>query len=298
MSKRRVRPILVAHGGAGFVSEDRRDAHVEGVRAAAAAGLEALRSGASSVEAVVCAVAAMENDPQFNAGLGSSLNERGEIELDAAVMDGLSRRAGAVGALPPFENAIRLALAVLEEGRHVFYAGEGAALFAERSGFVRLPAEALTTQRARARLEARRAGRAGEAWAGGTVGAVACDAAGHVAAATSTGGTVGKAVGRIGDTPLVGAGTFADDASCAVSATGVGEGIIRATLASRVGLAVEDGADLEAAVVAAMKAFGERFEGSGGLIAVDARGGHVVQTNTRTMSHAIAREGEDVIGGI
>ena len=127
---------------------------------------------------------------------------------------------------------------------------------------------------------------------------MACDGAGHVAAATSTGGTVGKARGRVGDTPLIGAGTYADDASCAVSTTGVGEGIIRPMLAARVGLAVENGSDLDAAVASAMSAFAERFAGAGGLIAVDARGAFVARTNTETMSHAIAREGEDVICGI
>ncbi len=290
------KPVVVVHGGAGFVSEDRRPAHVAGVERAAAMGLDALLGGTSALEAAVRAVEVMENDPHFNAGLGSSLNDKGEVELDAAVMDG-DRRTGAVGALPPFENAIRIAEAVLREGRHVFYAGEGAALFAERMGLTRLPPRALTTKRAQERLDARLAGAAGEAWAGGTVGAVVCDGAGHVAAATSTGGTVGKARGRVGDTPIVGAGTYASNDSCAVSATGVGEGIIRAALASRVFLAVEDGASLEDAVARAMRAFAE-LGGSGGLIAVDPRGAAIAETNTRTMSYAIAREGEELVSGI
>jgi beta-aspartyl-peptidase (threonine type) len=291
-----VKPVVVVHGGAGFVSEDRRPAHVAGVARAAKVGLDALTDGATPLESAVRAVEAMENDPHFNAGLGSSLNDEGEVELDAAVMSG-DRRTGAVGALPPFANAIRVAQAVLEEGRHVLYVAEGAAAFAERAGFARLPAHALVTDRARRRLEARLAGDAGEAWAGGTVGAVASDGGGHVAAATSTGGTVGKARGRVGDTPIVGAGTYASDDSCAISATGVGEGIIRAALASRVFLAVEGGASLQDAVAQAMRAFGE-MDGSGGLIAVGPRGDHVVKTNTRTMSYAIAREGEEVVSGI
>ncbi len=290
------RPIVVVHGGAGFVPESRREEHVAGTVRAARVGLAALTAGASPLEAAVRAVEVMENDPNYNAGLGSSLNDKGEVELDAAVMDG-DRRAGAVGCLPPFENPIRVAQAALEFGRHVLYVGEGAAAFAERSGFSRLSASTLITERARRRLEERLAGQAGEAWAGGTVGAVVSDGAGHVAAATSTGGTVGKARGRVGDTPIFGAGTYASNDSCAISATGVGEGIIRAALASRVFLAVESGASLEEAVLAAMRTFGE-LGGSGGLIAVDPSGRYFVKTNTRTMSHAIAREGEDVVSGI
>ena len=144
-----IKPVVVVHGGAGFVSEDRRPTHVEGVGRAASIGLGALEAGCTALEAAVRAVEVMENDPCFNAGLGSSLNDKGQVELDAAVMDG-QRRVGAVGALPPFENAIRVAQAVLAEGRHVLYVGDGAAAFAERVGFSPLPPHALIrTARAR-----------------------------------------------------------------------------------------------------------------------------------------------------
>ncbi|MBW2463603.1 MAG: isoaspartyl peptidase/L-asparaginase [Deltaproteobacteria bacterium] len=292
------RGVVVVHGGAGFVPPERRDAHLSGVRDAAATGREALAAGATSLEAAIVAVEQMEANPIFNAGCGSSLNERGEVELDASVMCGATRLAGAVAALVPFPSAIRVAEAVMNDGRHVLYAGEGATVFAERSGFERLAPDALTTDRARERLEAQLAGRVGEGWAGGTVGAVVADAAGQVAAATSTGGTVGKAPGRVGDTPLIGAGTYADDLSCAVSATGVGEGIMRASLASRIAFSASSPEDIERATAAAMEDFAERFDGSGGVIVVTRQGLVVVKWNTVTMSHAIAREGEDVICGI
>lgn len=292
------RGVVVVHGGAGFVPPERRDVHLSGVRVAAAKGREALTDGATSLEAAIVSVAEMEANPIFNAGCGSSLNERGEVELDASVMCGATRLAGAVAAMVPFPSAIRVAEAVMNEGRHVLYAGEGATAFAERSGFERLAPDALTTDRARTRLEAQLAGRVGEAWAGGTVGAVVADAAGHVAAATSTGGTVGKAPGRVGDTPLIGAGTYADDISCAISATGVGEGIMRASLATRIALGASSPKDVEQAADTAMKDFAERFDGSGGVIIVTPHGLVVMKWNTVTMSHAIAREGEDVIGGI
>jgi beta-aspartyl-peptidase (threonine type) len=267
------------------------------VRRAAESGLRALHDGASVLEAAVHAVSILEDDPLFNAGRGASLTADGTVELDAAVMEGATGRAGAVGALPPFSNPIRIARAILEDARHFFYAGEGAARFAEAAGFERLSEDALITEAARERLAARLAGRAGEGWAGGTVGAVVSDGGAHVAAATSTGGTVGKMPGRIGDTPLIGAGTYADDRSCAVSATGVGEMIIRSALASRVFLAMETGDSLAGAVDAAMQAFAE-VDGSGGLIAVSPMGEYVIRNNTETMSYAVAREGDEVIAGI
>lgn len=276
----------------------RRDAHLEGVRRAAAAGLGALTAGASSVEAAIVAVEELETNAIFNAGRGSSLNELGEVELDASVMCGTTREAGAVAAMAPFPSAVRVAEAVMNEGRHMLYAGPGAVAFAEREGFVRLPPDALTTDRARDRLEAQLAGRVGEAWAGGTVGAVVQGREGRLAAATSTGGTVGKAPGRVGDTPIIGAGTYADDLSCAVSATGVGEGIMRASLANRIALGAEAGGPAEAAVDGAMLEFEARFGGSGGVIVVTRLGLVIAKWNTKTMTHAVAREGEEVACGI
>lgn len=286
-------PVVVVHGGAGDVPEDRRAEHAEGCRVAAAEGLRALRETGSALDAVVRAVEVLEDDPKYNAGTGACLTAEGTIELDASLMEGAGRRAGAVCALPPFRSPIRIARAVLEEGRHVLYAGEGAARFALEHGFERADPAAMTTDKARARLEAYLAGRAKSAWAGGTVGAVACDARGRVAAATSTGGMVGKRIGRVGDSPILGAGTWADDAAGAGSATGVGEAIMRFLLTYEVCARLRAGTSAQAAADDAIARFGDEVAGSGGLIVVDVRGGVGIARNTATMSWAVAREGEE-----
>jgi beta-aspartyl-peptidase (threonine type) len=291
-----VTPVVLVHGGAGDVGDGRLAAHEAAAGRAAERGLTALASGGSALDAVLAAVEAMESDPLFNAGTGGSLTDAGTLELDAAVMEGTLRRAGAVAALPPFEHPIRIAARVLEHGRHVLYAGEGARAFAIGQGFAPADPAAMITPSAKERLEAVLAGRASEGWAGGTVGAVACDARGRVAAATSTGGTVGKAVGRIGDSPILGAGTYADDALGACSATGIGETILRACLSAR----AVDRLETEAPEVAAKRAidvFAERFGGSGGIILVDRLGRLGIANNTRTMTHAYARSGKRTVTG-
>lgn len=223
---------ILVHGGAGTVPEASRPHHAQGCREAAAAGAELLRSGAPALEAVQRAVELLEDAPQFNAGTGASLTVRGDIELDAAVMEGTTLRAGGVCALGPFKNPIAVARSVLEEGAHVLYAGAGANAFAVSRGFEQVAPDTLVTPAARRKLEAAIAAGQAANWAGGTVGAVARDAQGQVAAATSTGGTAGKRPGRVGDSPLIGAGTLADDQLGAVSATGWGEGILRLRTAS------------------------------------------------------------------
>ena len=291
------RPIVVVHGGAGHVPPERRDAHARGCEAAAAAGLEVLLAGGSAMDAVVRAVEVMEDDPQFNAGTGGSLTTEGTLELDAAVMEGTARRGGAVAALPPFQYPVRIAREVMRDGKHVLYACEGAVRFAREHGFEPADPEAMITDRARERLRSHLEGRVGEAWAGGTVGAVACDRAGRVAAATSTGGTVGKRPGRVGDTPILGAGTYADDAGGACSATGIGETIMRACLAKAVVDLMATGTPADEAARQAVDTFGARFEGSGGIVVVDRRGRPGMAWNTETMTHAVAREGDPVRGG-
>jgi beta-aspartyl-peptidase (threonine type) len=228
----------------------------------------------------------MESMPCFNAGTGGALNEHGELELDASVMRGRDLRGGAIGALPPFPHPIEIARAVMEEGTHVFYAGEGAAAFAESRGFERAAAGAMITEGAKERLSRVLAGREGVGWAGGTVGAVVRDREGRMAAATSTGGTVGKRRGRIGDTPVLGAGTWADDETGACSATGIGEQILRYNLARaaceqlRAGLSAQEAADR------AIAGFFSRVEGSGGVILLAPEGAPGVARNTETMSWA------------
>ncbi len=277
-----MRALVLVHGGAGHVPEARRAEHVEGCVAAARAGQAALRAGESALAAAVVAVEVMENDARYNAGTGGSLTSDGTLELAAAVMEGRARRAGAVAALPPFPHPIRIALALLEAEGPVMLAGGGAARWAAAHGFVR--SDSMITARARERLARWREGRVRGVWAGGTVGAVAL-AHGTVAAATSTGGTVGKPPGRVGDSPIVGAGTWADDASAAVSCTGVGEPILRVGLART---AADRVAEL-GAQGAAEAALGQLEEhgGEAGLILVAPDGTVGIARNTTTMSWAL-----------
>ncbi|MAQ15527.1 MAG: hypothetical protein CMN30_12120 [Sandaracinus sp.] len=290
-----IAPVVVTHGGAGRVGADRLDAHVAGVARAAEAGLAVLEAGGTALDAAQRAVEAMETDPLYNAGTGGSLTEAGTLELDASLMEGAFLRGGAVCCLPPFEHPVALARALLEDGRHVMLAGEGAARFAAAVGIEASTPEAMITESAKARLEGWREGRVGEGWAGGTVGAVVCDAGGHVVAATSTGGTVGKRVGRVGDTPILGAGTWADDRTGACSCTGIGEAILRFGLARTVCEGPEASAQDAARV--ALRAFEARVSGEGGVIFVRPDGTVGIARNTETMSHAIARAGEATVAG-
>lgn len=283
------RPVVVVHGGAGRVAPD-QPAHVEGCRRAARDALLVLEAGGRALDAAQRAVERMEADPHFNAGIGSALTCEEGIELDASLMEGTGLRVGGVCALPPFPHPIRIARAVLEEGTHVLYAAGGAAAFARGQGFEPAVLEALRTERALRRLRDEGVTPTG----GGTVGAVACDAAGHVAAATSTGGTMGKRPGRVGDSAIPGAGTYADDAAGAASATGDGEALLRAgTTRTIIDLLRAGTPSLEAAR-RALEDLGGRFGGMGGVIAVSTRGEVGVAWNTETMAHAIARSGEPV----
>jgi beta-aspartyl-peptidase (threonine type) len=257
------------------------------VTRAAAAGAEILRDGGSSLDAVERAVALLEDDPVFNAGTGACLDEEGLITLDASIMEGASLRAGAVCALPPFRNPIAIARAVLEDGRHVLYAGEGAARFAVARGFEASTRGAMTTAAARAQWEAARRS-AAPSGAQGTVGAVAIDLRGHVAAATSTGGIAGKRAGRVGDSPVPGAGTYADDEAGAASATGGGEGILRVGLTRGVVEALRRGVPPEQASREGIARLQSRVAGNGGLILVDRAGRLAWARGTASMAWAAA----------
>lgn len=260
---------IIVHGGAGQVTPERHDRLREGVRAAAAAGDAILEAGGSALDAVVAAVRVLEDDPEFNAGRGSALTRDGTVETDAAVMDGEHQRIGAVAAVPDLGCAIALARAVLDRGEHVILAGPAAWRFAEEVGLAPAAPGALVTERARARWRdeaARRGDRSG-----GTVGAVARDRAGHLAAATSTGGIVYKRAGRVGDSPIPGAGTWAD-AHAAISATGDGEAILRVALARGIAARVAAGAELRAAAIAGLQELARITGGSAGVIAVDREG--------------------------
>lgn len=239
----------------------------------------------------------LEDDARFNAGTGACLTEEGTLELDASVMEGAELRFGGVACMPPFANPIRVALAVLEDGRHALYAGEGADRFAREHGFSPADPRSMITDAAKKRLKKVLAGRAGETSSGGTIGALACDASGHVAAATSTGGMVAKRAGRVGDTPLPGAGTWADDHAAAASATGVGEHILRFGLARYACELVRAGVPTQTAADAAIGSFGARVEGRGGVVLLSPRGEAGVARNTETMSYAIARRGKRTESG-
>jgi len=271
---------LVIHGGAGVIerasTSPQKDAAIRaGLEAALNAGSEVLDCGGSALDAVEAAVRQLEDDPSFNAGRGAVFTHEGGIELDAAVMDGRDRTAGAVAGVTATRNPVSLARAVMEKAPHVFLSGAGADQFAREQGLEQVPPGWFETDERRQQLEKVKATRS-EAFdvelKYGTVGAVALDGHGHMAAATSTGGLTGKRWGRVGDTPVIGAGTYADDRSAAVSGTGTGEMFIRAVaghqLADRLRLTGEALQQALDGVLADIESLG----GRGGLIAVSSGG--------------------------
>ncbi len=263
---------IVVHGGAGTWRPDTRVDALAGVEAAVTAGHAVLAAGGSALDAVQAAVIELEDAPVFNAGRGGALDENGEVRLDAAVMRGSDRAAGSVAGLTGIRNPVLAARAVLDEGRHVMLVGRPAVEFARAAGLQTEPAEWFLTERR-------------EHPAKDTVGAVARDAQGRVAAATSTGGTDGKHPGRVGDSPLIGCGTWADDATAAISCTGDGEAIIRIALAHEIdALMRHAGLSLQAACERALAALAPY--GTGGLIAVGALGGVATPFTTQAMPRA------------
>jgi beta-aspartyl-peptidase (threonine type) len=278
-----VRAIAV-HGGAGRESPDGRAPRRAGLERAAAAGWAVLDRGGAALDAAVEAVAVLEDDPHFNAGLGSVLTEEGLVEMDASVMTGDTLGAGAVGAVSGVRNPVRVARAVLAEGREVLLVGDAAVALAARAGLALCDPGALVTEDARRRWRAR------EAASGGTVGAVATDARGTVGAATSTGGVAGKRRGRVGDSAVIGAGTYADDRLGAGSATGPGEAIIRICLVRAALDAV--GAGLDPAWVAqhALADLERRLGAAAGLILIDRAGRVGIAHTTEAMAAAYRTE--------
>jgi beta-aspartyl-peptidase (threonine type) len=271
---------IVVHGGAGGFPRD--DSRHDRMRAGAAAAVEAghavLAAGGTALAAVEAAVVVLEDDPEFNAGRGAALTEYGRVELDASMMDGTTRAAGAVAAVRGVRNPIRAARAVLEDGRHVLLVGAPATDFAATAGLDFESETWFVTERERLALAS-----AAEP-ARGTVGAVARDAHGRLAAATSTGGVSGQRLGRVGDSPLIGAGTWADDATVAVSCTGHGESIVRAALAHEVdALLRHRGVGLDEACAIAIDGLG-RWGRDGGLIAVSSHGEVAARFNSAAMT--------------
>jgi len=285
---------LVIHGGAGAMrpkqgDPDHEERAREGLRIALEAGVEMLGRGAAALDAVEASVRLLEDDPCFNAGRGSALTDQGSVELDAAIMDGRNRRAGAVAGLQTTRAPVSLARRLMEQGPHVFLTGRGADRFAEDAGLEQVdPAWFVTDERRRQLDELLAGGGFDAAVKYGTVGAVALDEHGHVAAATSTGGLTAKRWGRIGDSPLIGAGTYADDRSAAVSATGSGEYFIRAVAAHQLAERVRlGGAPLQQALDGVLADISE-LGGTGGLIAVAPTGEAACGFTTPAMYRGMA----------
>ena len=282
---------IAVHGGAGVVPAAELTPQLDaafrtGLGAALRAGYAVLEAGGSSLDAVTAAVVVLEEDPLFNAGRGAVLCADGGHELDAAIMDGADLRAGAVAGLRRVRNPVLLARHLLERSPHVMLAGPGADALAADAGLECVPNDWFTTERRRAELERHRAGlaRVGDEASLGTVGAVALDGRGHLAAATSTGGMTGKRPGRVGDTPIIGAGTYAADDCCAVSATGHGEFFIRASVAHEVASLMRyRGCDLRAAADEVVHRQLVRLGGSGGVIAVGRDGSIAMPFNSPGM---------------
>ena len=274
---------LAIHGGAGPIpaqalTPERDREFRAALRLALDAGYQVLETGGTSLDAVTTAVRILENDPLFNAGRGAALTRDGAAELDAAVMEGRTQRAGAVASVRHVRNPVDLARRVMEKSRHVLLVGPGAEEFALEEGLELVPNTYFRTAERLQQLQNEQRGtRVSDLIPSpGTVGAVALDASGDLAAATSTGGMTNKRQGRVGDSPIIGAGTYAKNGVCAVSATGHGEYFIRAVAAYHICAAVEyRGLSLEEAAREMLHGILRRLGGQGGIIGIDS-GGHIV----------------------
>ena len=298
---------IAVHGGAGTIARERMTAEMEkkyltALSSAVDAGYDILERGGSSLDAVEAAVVVLENEPLFNAGKGAVFNAEGKHELDAAIMEGKSLLAGAVAGVHSIKNPVKMARAVMEKSGHVLLAGAGAEEFARQVGIETAPEEYFFSEERYKQWQA--ASQAGvivldhftEEKKFGTVGAVALDGAGTVAAATSTGGMTNKKFGRIGDTPVIGAGTYANNLTCAISCTGVGEMFIRTIAAYEVSALMEHRLfTLKDAVTEVVQRKLVAMDGEGGMIAIDKWGNIELQFNCsgmyRGMRHSNGRKG-------
>lgn len=287
-------PVIIVHGGAWNIPDDLVAAHQAGCRQAALGGWSVLVEGGSALDAVEMAIRIMEDDPTFDAGVGSVLNADGLVEMDAGLMDGHTLDAGAVAAVQNIRNPITLARRVLES-EHVLLVGAGASRFAREVGMAECPPEALVVPRERISWERIRAGKEEGVEHmfvsdQGTVGAVAVDRAGNLAAGTSTGGMLYKRPGRVGDVPLIGCGLYADNDLGAVSCTGHGESIIRIVMAKRAVDGLAGGRDPHAVAEETIRFLEERVRGRGGLILLDRQGRMGWAYNTPRMAYAWMHE--------
>ncbi|XP_055027303.2 isoaspartyl peptidase/L-asparaginase [Misgurnus anguillicaudatus] len=301
-------PVIVVHGGAGHIPKDNAEISCAGVREAVRAGYAILQAGGSAMDAVVEAVTLMENNPIYNAGRGSVLNVNGEVEMDAIVMDGKTLASGSVSAVRRVANPVQLARLVMEKTSHLCLTAEGASKFARAMGVPEVPEESLITDYARMRWKKNLQPGANpvECQMGkmGTVGAVAVDIEGNTACATSTGGLINQMEGRVGDTPCIGCGGYADNMIGAVSPTGHGEAIMKVTLSRLILFHMEQGKSPQEASDLALSYMKERVNGLGGVVVVDPKGTWAARFNSFQMAWAAAQQdqlhyglyhGEDLI---
>jgi L-asparaginase / beta-aspartyl-peptidase len=302
-------PVLVVHGGAWAMPDDMVDPHIRGVKSALAAGWHVLERGGSSLDAVEEAVVVMEDDETFDAGRGSFLNRDGRVQLDALIMDGATLRAGGVGCVEHLRNPVRAARKILSESPHVYFVGEGAEKFAAGHGvplcknedlIIPREVERLREYQATTAMAAQKEPRVGHmpgndlfapaaddpTISHDTVGAVALDREGNIAAATSTGGTLNKAPGRLGDSSLIGCGCYADNLSAAASTTGWGEPIMKLVLAKWTADRVAAGNLPEWAAQEAMNYLKQRVNGHGGIIVLSPDSHFGIAHNTPRMAWA------------
>jgi len=298
-----INPVLVVHGGAWAIPDDMVEAHLNGVRDAVAAGWRTLERGGSALDAVEEAVVILEDDETFDAGRGSFLNRDGKVQLDAFIMDGATLRGGGVGCVERLRNQVRAARKILSDSPHVYFVAEGAERFAAEHGIALCRNEDLVIPREVERLreyQAQASTHGNDLFAPeisdpisqdllshDTVGAVALDRAGNIAAATSTGGTLNKAPGRLGDSSLIGCGCYADNLSAAASTTGWGEPIMKLVLAKWAADRVESGSLPEWVAQEAMNFLKQRLNGHGGIILLDAQGRFGIAHNTPRMAWAL-----------
>ncbi len=296
-------PVLVVHGGAWAMPDDMVDAHKNGVRNALKAGWDVLQRGGTALDAVEEAIVILEDDETFDAGRGSFLNREGKVQMDALLMDGATLRAGGVGCVEHVKNPVRAARKILSESPHVYFVGEGAENFAQEHGVPLCKNEDLIIPREVERLREYQAQSGTQkpdlfapAISHDTVGAVAVDSKGNIAAGTSTGGTLNKAPGRLGDSSLIGCGCYADNDTAAVSTTGWGEPIMKLVLAKWTADRVGSGHAPDQAASEAIHHLKNRVNGHGGIIVLNRKGEFGIFHNTPRMAWGLRSGVLDVVG--
>ena len=301
---------LMVHGGAGALDnvKDSKTAlrYLEGMRRILEHGREVMVLGGSALQAVEACASLLEDDPVFNAGCGSVLNENGKVEMDAAIMDGRDLSAGAVAAVDNIANPVQLARLVLTKSEHVMLISEGAMRFADHCGMERVPEDYFfTPERIQQLHQARQQHKImldhddseedSEDQKYGTIGAIARDPDGNLAAATSTGGIVNKRMGRVGDSPIVGAGVYADNETCAVSGTGFGEDFMRSVISKTISdFMLMKGMDAKQATAAGIEYLTRKVQGRGGVIVIDHSGNCASGFTTKKMIHGWIEKGGEI----